>query len=44
MDKLNVFPVRLTRRDCASKVGEIYDLLGRITPITASFKLDLHDF
>ena len=43
MDKVNVIPARLTRRDCASKVGEVYDLLGRITPITASFKLDLHD-
>ena len=41
--KVNVIPEKLTKGDCVSKVGEIYDLLGRITPITASFKLDLRD-
>ena len=41
--KVNVIPEKLTKRDCVSKVGEIYDLLGKITPITASFKLDLRD-
>jgi len=42
-DATNVLPQKLTKRHCASKVGEIYDLLGKITPITASFKLDLHN-
>lgn len=32
-----------TRRDCASRVGEIFDLIGRFTPLTAELKLDLHD-
>ncbi|XP_066923741.1 uncharacterized protein [Clytia hemisphaerica] len=39
----NIIPDKLTRRHCASKVGEVFDLLGRVTPITAQFKLDLHD-
>ena len=39
----NVIPSKLTRRHCASKVGEVFDLLGRVTPITACFKLDLHE-
>ena len=37
-----VIPQKLTRRQCASKVAEVYDLTGRITPIIASMKLDLH--
>ena len=32
----------MTRRHCVSRVAEIYDLAGKITPITASLKLDLH--
>ena len=35
-------PSNLTRRQCLSKVSEIFDLTGIITPITASMKLDLH--
>jgi len=35
-------PLKLTRRMCASKVGEVFDLVGRITPITAGMKIDLH--
>ena len=35
-------PEKLTRRHCVSKVAEIFDLTGLITPITASLKLDLH--
>ena len=34
-------PERLTRRDCASKVGELFDLTGRVAPLIAQFKLDL---
>ena len=41
--KSNIIPSVLTKRHCASKVGEIYDLLGKTTPITATFKIDLHD-
>ena len=35
-------PTALTRRQCASKVAEIFDLTGLLTPITASMKIDLH--
>ena len=34
-------PEKFTRRDCAGKVAEIFDLLGKFTPITAGLKLDL---
>ena len=36
-------PSKLTRRDCVSKVSEIFDLTGKTTPVTAAMKLDLHD-
>ena len=42
-EAVNIIPERLTRRHCASKVAEIYDLTGRIAPLIASLKLDLHD-
>ena len=42
-EKVKVMPERLTRRQCASKVAEIFDLTGKITPITAGMKMDLHD-
>ena len=35
-------PEILTRVQCCSKVGEVYDLRGLVAPITASFKVDLH--
>ena len=35
-------PEMLTRRQCASKVAEIYDITGLITPLTAGMKIDLH--
>ena len=38
----NEIPSKLTRRHCVAKVAEIFDLIGRITPITAGMKLDLH--
>ena len=34
---------KLTRRQCVGKVAEVFDLTGRITPITACMKLDLHE-
>ena len=36
-------PKQLTRRQCVSKVAEVYDLTGKITPITAMMKHDLHE-
>ena len=36
-----LIPDEFTRRDCAGKVAEIFDLLGKMTPITAGMKLDL---
>ena len=37
----NKIPTKLTRRQCVSKVAEMFDLNGRITPIVAEMKLDL---
>ena len=42
-ETVGIIPERLTRRDCVAKVAEIFDPLGRITPITAAFKLDLRN-
>ena len=39
----NIIPQKLTRRDCASKVAEIFDITGRMAPIVASMKLDLQE-
>ena len=39
--QLNI-PETFTRRQCLSKVAEIFDLTGMITPITAAMKMDLH--
>ena len=38
----NTIPFNLTRRKCVSKVAEMFDLTGKITPITAKIKLDIH--
>ena len=40
---INIVPEKLTRRHCVSKVSEVFDILGKFTPITAALKLDLHD-
>ena len=37
----NIIPVNLTRRHCASKVSEIFDLSGKVSPLVASMKIDL---
>ena len=37
----NIIPANITRKDCPSKVSEIFDLTGKITPITATTKLYL---
>ena len=39
----NIIPSKLTRRDCVSKVCEIFDIIGKLTPLTAAMKLDLHE-
>ena len=36
-------PGFLTRADCASQVGKVFDLNGRFAPLVTEFKLDLHD-
>ena len=36
-------PTQLTRRQCVSKVSEVFDLTGKMMPIISSFKLDLHE-
>ena len=38
----NTIPFHLTRRQCVSKVPEVFDLTGKITPITATMILNLH--
>ena len=43
LDTINIIPKHLTRRHCASKVAEVYDLTGKIAPIVASMKLDLRE-
>lgn len=40
-DNEGVIPLNLTKRDCVSKASEIFDPTGKITPITAGFKLDI---
>ena len=39
----NIIPSKPTRRDCVSKVFEIFDITGKITPLAAAMKLDLHE-
>ncbi|XP_066927641.1 uncharacterized protein [Clytia hemisphaerica] len=36
-------PSNLTRRQCASKVAELFDLTGKVSPLIASMKIDLQD-
>jgi hypothetical protein len=38
-----IIPEEFTRRDCVGKVAEVFDLLGKVTPITAGMKLDLRE-
>ena len=42
-DESRKIPTKLTRRHCVSKVSEVYDLTGKITPIVSAMKLDLHE-
>ena len=36
-----IVPNKFTRSDCAGKVGEIFDLGGKLVPLISSFKIDL---
>ena len=36
-------PLILTRKLCHSQVAMIYDIVGKLTPITSGMKTDLHD-
>ena len=38
-----VIPDSFTRRDCAGRVAEVFDLVGKCTPIIAGLKLDLRE-
>ena len=38
-----VIPDTFTRANCASRVAEVWDALGKVTPITVGFKLDLSE-
>ena len=40
---LGVVPEKLTRRDCVSKVPEIFHPLGRVAPIIGGMKIDMHE-
>ena len=40
---INKIPEKLTRMHCVAKVAEIFDISGKLTPITAAMKLDLHE-
>ena len=42
-DEIHKVPENLTQQHCTSKVAEIFDLTGMLTPIVAAMKLDLHD-
>ena len=39
---ISEIPENLSRRHCASKVGEVFDLAGLCVPITGTMKVDLH--
>ena len=42
-ETLGIIPDNLTRRDCVHIVAKIFDPTGRITPVTASMKLDIYE-
>ena len=43
LDLKGILPEKITRRECASRVGELFDVTGRFTPLIAEFKLDLRE-
>ena len=38
-----IIPESFTRTDCAGRVGQMFDLIGRYAPLSVEFKLDLRD-
>ena len=38
---IGAIPEKLTLRDCVGKASEVFDLTGKIAPITAGLKLDV---
>ena len=42
-DRKGIIPEKITKRNCVSKVAEIFDPLGRVTPLTSGLKLDLNE-
>ena len=44
VDVVKEIPEKLTRKICHSKVAEVFDMCGLLTPITAPWKVDLRQF
>ena len=42
-NKIGVIPEKFDRKQCHGKVGEIFDLTGKVAPIVAGMKLDLRN-
>ena len=43
VESVGVVPDKLTRKHCASRTGEIFDITGKVAPIIGTFKLGLHE-
>jgi len=43
INEVGVVPEKLTRRQCISKGSELFDITGKLTPVTAALKLDLRN-
>ena len=41
VEDIGIIPETLTKRDCVSRVSEIFDPLGKVSPILAGMKLDI---
>ena len=41
--ELGQIPETFTRRECVSRVSEVFDPLGKVSPILGGMKIDLHD-
>ena len=40
---IGIIPEKLTRRDCVSRVAEIFDPLGKVTPTVCGVNLDVSE-
>ena len=36
-------PEKFTKRNCVSRVAEVFDPLGRVAPLISGFKIDIHE-